>query len=671
MPGNDWIDLTPQAALEAAAQKLVRELVGRLAAALGLDGESASRDRRVEFLSRAAEMQHDAQTARVLISVLCDLRAQGWLFRYEASRLLGKAPDGTGRAPELEKVRLRAAHLQERDSQLRQPSIREFIRDMERRRLGPRGWVSIFSLMQDGSELATRLREASALPAGVQRNAVLSGCVSPYIQFVEAQAVCEFTGLRLTDIWRYFRHTWSTPYNTTPGRRMLVLIRDSATENHPVIGIAALSSSIVQMAPRDKWIGWAPDGFIEMLQRKPTASWARWVERSLRSLVEAVYRKDFMADGIVELRDLRAPSEKSVSRLLRESTRARALHRLYPKASTYKNARSGFKGQGWRVQRASPLFRAKRAETLARLLKVRAALTRGGFTAPTARYLKMALEDPRGRWAVAQVIRAIKAAHVGIDMVDITVCGAVPPYSAILGGKLVALLLTSPEIARKYERRYSRAASVIASSMAGHAVRRKPKLVLLCTTSLYGVGSSQYNRLKLSAADIGGSEHESIWYEPLGLSLGYGSFHLSAETVGEMDALISQSQKSRRVNSIFGEGVSPRLRKLRTGLEIAGLPADRLLQHGSPRIVYGVALATNFRDVLMGRTRRATHILPQRNAHKRTEAITQYWVRRWLSARVEREDVLKEVERHSLTYPVRHGAQVNLPPEDHVLPLFS
>ena len=117
--------------------------------------------------------------------------------------------------------------------------------------------------------------------------------------------------------------------------------------------------------------------------------------------------------------------------------------------------------------------------------------------------------------------------------------------------------------------------------------------------------------------------------------------------------------------------MSPRLRKIREGLDLVGLPADRLLQHGSPRIVYAIALAMNFRDVLLGRTRRAKYILPQTSPRETTERIIGFWVRRWLSGRVERDDVLKEVERHALIHPIEHGARVRLPGQEEELPLFE
>jgi hypothetical protein len=49
------------------------------------------------------------------------------------------------------------------------------------------------------------------------------------------------------------------------------------------------------------------------------------------------------------------------------------------------------------------------------------------------------------------------------------------------------------------------------------------------------------------------------------------------------------------VNSIFGEGVNPLMRKIRDGLTKVGFPTDELLRHGNSRVVYCLPLAENFR----------------------------------------------------------------------------
>lgn len=120
------------------------------------------------------------------------------------------------------------------------------------------------------------------------------------------------------------------------------------------------------------------------------------------------------------------------------------------------------------------------------------------------------------------------------------------------------------------------------------------------TTSLYGSALSQYSRAKVPAEAVGGKSHEKIEYPSIGLSEGFGTFHISQETLDLMGSLIGRSKDARKVNSIFGEGMNPLRRKVREGMELLGLPSEVLMNHGNKRVVYGVALARNFRDVILG-----------------------------------------------------------------------
>jgi len=58
------------------------------------------------------------------------------------------------------------------------------------------------------------------------------------------------------DLFRILRFYWSSPYSEYVGRRIKLLVRDNALPKKPVIGIAALGSSIVHIPARDTWIGW-------------------------------------------------------------------------------------------------------------------------------------------------------------------------------------------------------------------------------------------------------------------------------------------------------------------------------------------------------------------------------------------------------------------------------
>jgi hypothetical protein len=657
------IRLNPSLPVGSQARRLFIETVRRLASTPEMKEVTSVR---AAALCAAERYELHRQVLRVCLSVICDLRLQGWSFHITHSDIWGSLPKTNSESAHLEKQRVREAHLFERDSQLRMPATREFVRKMERQHLGPNGWGSIFSLMRDGRELATVLRTSLQSPDPVEGVDLLRRCIDPYIQVVRPEALCQTTGLKLTDVWRYFRHTWVTPYYSIPGRQMWILIRDRAAPNHPVMGIAALGSAVVQLTPRDNWIGWTPKVFIKNLEEHPTSNCARWLSNSLRTLIQGIYRKDFLKERTLNRTDLRSPTSMIVRRLLRESDKARRWHVKYPKARQHKKAE-----HDWEAQARTYLFRAKRARVLAGLLKAKQNLLDAGFKSPTRRCLSTALKTSAGRHAIEVILKHIKAMHVGIDMLDITVCGAIPPYNGILGGKLVAMLLTSPEVALAYERKYANSHSIIASSMAGKPVIRKPKLVMLGTTSLYGVSSSQYNRIKIPVRDAGGAGDSEISYELLGRSLGYGSYHLSAATVAEIQVMLAQSQNGRRVNSIFGEGVNPRLRKIRDGLTEAGLPSDVLLLHGNPRLIYGIRLATNFREVLLGRAKRPNNAFSKSNPIRISRGIVNFWMKRWLSRRIQREEVLRELECHSVNHPLRHGARVVLPPIEDERPLFA
>src|SRR5690606_17998823 len=216
----------------------------------------------------------------------------------------------------------------------------------------------------------------------------------------------------------------------------------------------------------------------------------------------------------------------------------------------------------WIAKARTHLFRSKRALALSTYLRARTVLDEAFAGKPTAEKLAALAKTGYGSDAIRRVLKKAKADRIGIAVADISVCGAVQPYNALLGGKLVAMMAASPEVVHQYRQRYAHAESEIASSMAGRSVVRTSKLVLLGTTSLYGVGSSQYNRIKIPAERLGGNAGDVIRYEELGQSEAFGTSQYSEETVDALVDLVQQSD-AQRVNSIFGEGVSPKLRKVR------------------------------------------------------------------------------------------------------------
>ena len=115
-----------------------------------------------------------------------------------------------------------------------------------------------------------------------------------------------------------------------------------------------------------------------------------------------------------------------------------------------------------------------------------------------------------GNSAIRSALVAQKTQHIGSSLMELNVCGAIPPYNEILGGKLVALLATSPQVIHDYRERYASKASMIASRLKGADVFRPADLVYVGTTSLYYVGSSQYNRLKIPGS-VFNSDFDIVW----------------------------------------------------------------------------------------------------------------------------------------------------------------
>jgi hypothetical protein len=79
-------------------------------------------------------------------------------------------------------------------------------------------------------------------------NDVLRSDISPRVEVCETE--------QQKNLFRIFRYYWSSPASEYVGRRIRLLIRDDGIKGSPVIGIAALGSSIIHIPERDKWIGW-------------------------------------------------------------------------------------------------------------------------------------------------------------------------------------------------------------------------------------------------------------------------------------------------------------------------------------------------------------------------------------------------------------------------------
>jgi hypothetical protein len=177
--------------------------------------------------------------------------------------------------------------------------------------------------------------------------------------------------------------------------------------------------------------------------------------------------------------------------------------------------------------------------------------------------------------------------------------------------------------------------------MAGRAIQRPAELKVLTTTSLYGTASSQYNRLVLKPDTYEGVEAGLEWKRLEGATAGYGTVHLSSDTVQSLRQFSERSFGGRRVNNRFGEGTSPRLRQIREGLDALGIESNDVLNHATPRLFYACELHEGARDQLLGFGAAGSKRLAD------VEAIADAWRRRWLFNRIQSDDVLAQVAQQN------------------------
>ncbi len=545
-----------------------------------------------------------------------------------------------------------------RAAQLREPAVREFIHRMEASRLHGGALRSVFDALADGGRLADALEAAQGDVDALAR------VIRPRVEVVEPGVRCASTGLLLSDLWRYLRHGWASPYRAAPGRGLAVLIRDEGAPGAPVMGIGMLGSSPAQIQARDAWIGWEPSQVLARCKDSPRTELHAWLHHELEAELSDVYTADLLEAGTLTPGELWAPSLSGIRALRAAALAHAANHRRHGVDPLRRGATSAAGGDAGAWERAArtPLLTAKRCALLASLLDARAHLP-----PPSAsrEELSATARSSAGAQAILTVARRAKARRMGTGIAEISVCGAVDPYRPLLAGKLISLLMAGAEVRGAWAARYGDSPSQVASAMAGRPIYRGGTLGVLTTTSLFGPGA-QYNRVRGPARATGGQAGSGLRFTRVGSTAGFGSGHLSAATRAALADVVTERRGGAAPTSRMAEGVNPRMRITREGLELLGLKANVVLQHGDPRAVYAVELGASARAWLRGEAGDPGLYAPAARGPRGrldTEEATRHWIRRWVAGRLHPE-VLAKVAAHRTTRPPRHGARVRLPPID-------
>lgn len=199
-------------------------------------------------------------------------------------------------------------------------------------------------------------------------------------------------------------------------------------------------------------------------------------------------------------------------------------------------------------------------------------------------------------------------------VMDAFVLGAVPPYSSLLCGKLIAMLVASNEVRNVFQRKYSRRRSVILERPFDG------RLALITTTSALG-RSSIYNRLR---------HGERRLYYSVGFTRGSGEFHFSNGLYSAISQYAMRYCEPTAKQERWGTGFRSRREVVRKCLAKIGLSTE-WLYHGIQRELFVIPLARNAQQFLRGEHTKAMWFDQSR------DELFAWFKERWLLPRAERD----------------------------------
>lgn len=218
-------------------------------------------------------------------------------------------------------------------------------------------------------------------------------------------------------------------------------------------------------------------------------------------------------------------------------------------------------------------------------------------------------------WNVGQ--RSERLAHV----MDAYIVGAMPPYSHLLGGKLIASLIASDEVRDKFRKKYAGRKGIISE------LEKPADLALVTITSALG-RSSVYNRLKLN---------DLLQLHTIGYTEGWGHFQIPDEVFEQLRKVLEHLNHPYANGHKYGHGPNWKIRTIREGLQALGLDPN-VLRHGIRREVFALALCQDVQAFLRGEIEYQPIVAP-------ATMITEAAKKRWILPRAERLPEYREWTR--------------------------
>lgn len=234
------------------------------------------------------------------------------------------------------------------------------------------------------------------------------------------------------------------------------------------------------------------------------------------------------------------------------------------------------------------------------------------------------LQSPILSWSVRDTFLGIPAAKRDFwanQSLSAQRLGSIPPYNYLRGGKLVASLMTSEGIRKKFAEKYAGKKTLIKKRVL------PARLLFLTTTGAFGK-SSVYSRLKFKDDEVA---------RFIGYSKGMGSFHIPNDLYEHLMKFLKR--KKIEVERGFGNGPSRKMRLILQALEMLDIPNGTT--HGIERAVYLFPLASNLKEVIQKGARPKWY-------KRQVGDLTAFWRERWARSQLDKEPYLEALKTNML-----------------------
>ena len=386
--------------------------------------------------------------------------------------------------------------------------------------------------------------------------------------------------------YRFLRHSWRLPFNTTPGRTLSFIV--TAGPDSKVIGIFSLASPAMWMASRDEALGYEKldlsitmEGKVKTVEQK-----VNWCQRlRMCGMVDNGKSPHHLSGKFSVDEYITALMEGLIARIhqfpvILFEDRPELIERaeihgvLLDKTAPSKwlKAKEPIKTQTDRKAKK------KRRRITKQCLDALDRIKQTTETSPptTVEDLFDCLHETKDQSllkAMKYGVREAKTRRISGDIAEMVICGAVPPLNPFRVGKLIALLAVSSTTREIWNETYSDVESVIASQLAMRPIRKKANLSSVSTTGLWGASNAQYSRLSLP------TQHgQAIRWRQVGITGTNGSgpsnLMLSKRSWKAIDAYLAGETVG--VSGKFGEGTSARIRRMQKAFKLADEESSQL-----------------------------------------------------------------------------------------------